>query len=64
MESIIIKPKSRKEHLFLLDLFDRMNIETMFFTKEDKEDLGLLKLMKEADRNDTVSEAEIMKMLE
>ncbi len=63
MDTILITPKTEQEFSFLLDLLQRMHIKTSLLTEEDKEDAGLLKMMEEADRNDVVSEEEIMQIL-
>ena len=40
-----------------------MNISSKIITDEEKEDMGLLMMMKEADRNDRVSFEDVMKKL-
>jgi hypothetical protein len=63
MESIVINPKSKDEAKFIADLLQRMNISSKIITEEEKEDMGLLTMMKEADRNEKVSREEVMKKL-
>jgi hypothetical protein len=63
MESIVINPKSKDEAKFITDLLQRMNISSKVITEGEKEDIGLLMMMKEADRNDKVSREEVMKKL-
>jgi len=63
MESIVINPKSKDEAKFIADLLQRMNISSKIITEEEKEDIGLLMMMKEADRNEKVSREEVMKKL-
>jgi len=63
MESIVITPKTKDEAKIITDLLNKMNISSSVITDEEKEDLGLLMMMKEVDRNDKVSRDEIMKKL-
>ena len=41
----------------------RKIIDRFCYVKEEKEDLGLLLLMQQSDRTDTVSESEVMQAL-
>lgn len=63
MESIVITPKNRTEAKLITDLFDKMNISIKVFSEEEKEDMGLVAMMKEADRTEKVSREEIMRKL-
>jgi len=63
MESIVITPKTEDEAKLITDLLKKMNISSNVITDEEKEDLGLLKMMNEADTNDLVSREEIMRKL-
>ena len=63
MESIVISPKTKDEAKLITALLERMRISSKIITDEEKEDLGLLMMMKEVDRNDIVSREEIMKTL-
>ena len=63
MESIIISPKTQDEVKLIQSLLDKMNISSTIITDEEKEDIGLLAMMKEADRDDRVSRDAIMKKL-
>jgi len=40
-----------------------MNIASKVITEEEKEDMGLIMMMKEVDRNEKVSYEEVMKKL-
>lgn len=64
MESIVITPKTEDEAKLITDLLKRMNISSSVISDEEKEDLGLLMMMKEADRNNLVSRDEIMRELQ
>jgi hypothetical protein len=52
MESIVISPKTKDEAKIITDLLEKMNISSKVITDEEKEDLGLLMMMKEADRSE------------
>ncbi|MES2428538.1 MAG: hypothetical protein V4560_16270 [Bacteroidota bacterium] len=63
MESIVINPKTKDDFKLITDLLERMNISSKVITDEEKEDIGLLMMMKEVDRNDKVTREEVMKKL-
>lgn len=63
MESIVINPKTKDEIKVITDLLNKMNIQSEIITDEEKEDMGLLMMMKEADRNARVTKEEVMKKL-
>ncbi len=64
MESIVVlTPKTRDEAKLITDLLEKMKISSKIITEEEKEDMGLLMMMKEVDRNEIVSREEIMKKL-
>lgn len=63
MESIVINPRTKIEAKIITDLLEKMNISSKIITDEEKEDLGLLMMMKETDRNEKVSRDEVIKKL-
>lgn len=63
MEAIIARPKTASEIKFLLELLKKMGISAQILTDEQKEDLGLLKLMNDADRTKKVSINSVMAKL-
>lgn len=63
MDSIVINPRTKDEAKIVTELLERMNISSKVITDEEKEDMGLLMMMKEADRNEKVSREEVMKKL-
>jgi hypothetical protein len=63
MESIVINLRTKDEVKIVTELLKRMNISSKVITDEEKEDMGLLMMMKEADRNEKVSREEVMKKL-
>jgi len=63
MRSIVINPKNSDELKFLQDLLTKLGVESKTLSQEDMEYMGLALLMKDTDRQDRVSEAEVMKKL-
>ncbi len=63
MEAVIITPKNKKELQFVSDLLNKLGIDSKKLSLEDKEDLGLALMMKDADRTKFVSEKMVMKKL-
>ncbi len=55
MNSIIITPKSKEELNFIKEILRRMNIASAELSDEEKEDIGMVELMKKADRKEKVS---------
>ena len=63
MDSIVITPKSESEFKFITDLLKKIKVKASILSEEEKEDIGLLKAMKEADRSKKVSEEMVLKKL-
>ena len=63
MKSIVITPKDTKELNFVSELLQKMGISSKVLSEEEKEDAGLLLMMQESDKNDTVSREEIISKL-
>ena len=63
MTSILITPKNKSELVFLSNLLEKLKINSSYLSEEDKEDIGLRLLMKQADRKKTVSRSTILKKL-
>ena len=63
MKAILVAPKSDNGFKFVADLFKKLGIGTSTLTKEEIEDLGMLKLMNNADKSKRASRTEIMKKL-
>ncbi len=63
MKSIVITPKNRSEFELLSKLFRKMGISSKTLTEEEKEDIGLSLMMREADRSKKVSKETILKKL-
>ena len=65
MQTILIETKDVSEYNLITALLEKMKIrmKVLNLSEEEKEDLGLLMLMQEADLNDLVPESEIMAKL-
>lgn len=51
MSALLVTPKDRKEEKFVNDLLKKLGIPSKRLSLEEKVDLGLSILMKQADRN-------------
>lgn len=63
MKSLVITPKDKTELKFVNDLLMKLGISATTMSKEEMEDIGLVRLMKEADRSKKVSRDSVMKKL-
>ena len=63
MESLLITPASTAELQLLRDLLKQMRIKTKVLTDEEKEDLGLALMMREAKDSPRVSRESVMRKL-
>ena len=63
MKSLVITPKDINELNFVAELLQKMGISSIILSDEEKEDAGLLVMMQEADKIDTVSRQEIVSKL-
>jgi len=63
MTSIVITPKNKSELDLISNLLKKLKINASYLSEEEKEDLGVKILMKEADRTKTVSRDTVMKKL-
>ena len=63
MDRVIVKPNNAEELQFLVTLLKKLDIDSQVMNEEELEDLGLLLAMKEADRNERVSDDAIMAKL-
>ncbi|MET0571329.1 MAG: hypothetical protein ABWZ79_07875 [Pedobacter agri] len=61
-EEVSVKSVMEKAVSFYVEHKEKERLKTL--SGEDKEDLGLLLLMQQADRNDVVSRDELMKALD
>jgi len=63
MKTILITPKNKSELKLLSKLLEKLKVDATYLSEEEKEDLGLKILMRQADRSKTVSRATVMKKL-
>ena len=63
MEAILIQPKNKTEFKFLAAMLKKLNVNIKTLDIDEKEDLGLIELMKQADRSQKVSREEVMEKL-
>lgn len=55
MKGLVITPENQSELKFLSDLLNKLGISAPTLSQEELEDLGLLQLMKSANRKKKVS---------
>lgn len=63
MKAIVVTPKTNNEFKFITDLFKKLGIGTATLTKDEIEDIGMLKLLNEVDKSKRAPRNEIMKKL-
>lgn len=63
MKTIVITPKDDNEFKFLSNLLKKLGIGSTSVTQDELEDLGMSKLMRDVNKSEKVSRAEIMKKL-
>ena len=63
MEALLVSVKDKAELKLISDLLKKMQIETKLLTEEQREDFGLIKLMKQVDRTQKISREKVMAKL-
>lgn len=63
MKALVVTPKNSTEYKFLTGLLKKLGVGTSALTQEELEDIGMSKLLREADKSKKASRAEIMKKL-
>lgn len=63
MTTIVLTPKDSTEEKLIVDLLKKMNVDTKVITEKQREDLGLIKMIKASKDTKKVSRASIMKSL-
>jgi hypothetical protein len=63
MESAIISGKSKKDIQLLVTIAEKMGIKAKFLTRDDLEDLGMAKAMKEGKTGEFIDTDEFLKSL-
>ncbi len=63
METLLVTVKDKNEMQLVSDMLKKMRITTKRLSEEEREDLGLSKMMKQAKRSEKVSKEQVMKTL-
>jgi hypothetical protein len=63
MNTLVVQAKDKSELKLVTDILRKMRINSKVLKSEDLEDMGLVKLMKQADRKQTVSREDVMEKL-
>ncbi|MBA3665330.1 MAG: hypothetical protein H0W61_14120 [Bacteroidetes bacterium] len=63
MKGLVITAKSKTEFKFLSDLLKKLGISSAAMSEEELEDLGLVKLMKSANKSKKVSRETVVAKL-
>ena len=63
METLIVTVKDENEMQLLSDMLKKMKISAKKLFDEDREDIGLSKLMREVNRSEKGSKEQVMKSL-
>ena len=63
METLLVSFTDKTELKLISDLLKKMKIEVKILSVEEREDMGLAKLMKKVDRTQKVSREQVMAKL-
>ncbi|MBX9733228.1 MAG: hypothetical protein K2X37_04135 [Chitinophagaceae bacterium] len=63
MKALVVTPKNSSELKFVTDLLHKLGVGLSTVSKEELEDIGMSKLMRQVDKSKRVSRTEIMKKL-
>ncbi|MBK7432885.1 MAG: hypothetical protein IPI66_02630 [Chitinophagaceae bacterium] len=63
MKALVITPKNENEFKFLADLLKKLDINSSSLSKEELEDIGMSKMLRDVDRSKKASRSEVMKKL-
>lgn len=63
METLIVTLKDKHEMQLVSEVLKKMRINAKQLTNEEREDIGLSKLMKQANRSEKISREQVMKSL-
>jgi len=63
METLIVTVKDKQEMQLVSDLLKKMRINAKKLSDDDREDIGLSKLMRQSTRSEKVSRDQVMKSL-
>ena len=63
MKAMVVTPKNESEFKFLSNLLNKLGVGISTLSKEELEDIGMLKMMHNVDKTKKVTRSEIMKKL-
>jgi len=63
MNTIIVQPKTKAEMQLISDMLKKMRVASKVLNDEEREDLGLAMLMRQANRNEKVSRNKVIDKL-
>ena len=63
METLIVTLKDKHEMQLVSEVLKKMRINAKLLTNEEREDIGLSKLMRQANRSEKVSREQVMRSL-
>jgi hypothetical protein len=63
MQPVLINPKTKEELNFIAALLKKLKISAHVLSEEEAEDIGMMILMNEADRNKKISRATVIRKL-
>ncbi|MEO6524216.1 MAG: hypothetical protein ABIN91_21195 [Mucilaginibacter sp.] len=64
MESAIISGESKKDIQLLLSIAEKMGIKAKFLTKDEVEDIGMAKAIKQGETGELIDTDQFLKSLE
>ena len=63
MQTVLLKSNSSSDLKLLAELAKKIGVSVRFLSDEEKEEFGLMQLIKEADRSQKVPREKVMKKL-
>jgi len=63
METLIVTLKDKHEMKLVSEVLKKMRINAKLLTNEERDDIGLSKLMRQANRSEKVSREQVMRSL-
>ena len=63
MNTILIKPKNKRELVFLSEMFNKMKIETAELNLEELEEVAFGYILEQEDKSKTVPMSKVLKRL-
>ena len=63
MKAVLITPKTATEFKFISDLLKKLGVSSATMSKDELEDMGLLKLMKLVDKTKKSSKESVLRKL-